>query len=306
MVLPEYDGLLDGGHVESVIGPKWAYSGTNALGGRANGRGSFEAALASYRFQLEHQPASLAQFQPVVYTPEYYRREVCREAVDGEDPPCCASMDEIVERCGCVTDDDCANIHPCQPDGQEPVPCDNDICQGDHVCRESVCVVRLENNKYYQTLRYGLGMALLDNGYFTPNVSDQEDVFRKKDIPVLDEYTRGLAWECPASTKWLGQPVAGPTGAPPTEAYENGVWIREFDHGLVVVNPHITATARDAREVRGPEQIMLPAGNWKIFSGGQDAAHNTGQSLDGAAPFPIDAGDAYLLVRDGSPVPSCP
>ncbi len=246
-VYPEYDQLLDGGHVESVIGPKWAYSGTGADGERVNSYGSFEAALATYRFQLRYARGEEVQVQPVVYDTGYL------------------------------------------PEGLPS--------------KEATPELTKENPNKWRTLRYGLGLTLLDNGYFTPNVSQLEGEFNKRDIPIMDEYTRGLPWTCSASTKWLGQPASGPLGVPPTQAFAKGVWVREFQHGLIVVNPHISRHADGTRQVNDAQIIELPAGNWTRMDGAQDPSHNNGEPIKANGQLEIQAGDAYLLARVGSPLP---
>jgi len=244
---PEYDQLLDGGHVESVIGPKWAYSGTGADGERVNSYGSFEAALASYRFQLRYARGPQVQVQPVVYDTAYY------------------------------------------PEGTTPQQAKPELAK--------------KNPNKWRTLRYGLGLALMDNGYFTPNVSILEGEFNKRDIPIMDEYTRGLPWICSASTKWLGQPVSGPLGAPPTQAYAKGVWVREFDGGLVVVNPHISRLADGSRRLNEAQTIELPPGSWTRIDGTQDHGHNSGEPISEGGLLEVQPGDAFLLVRAGAAPP---
>lgn len=149
----------------------------------------------------------------------------------------------------------------------------------------------------WKTLRYGLGIALLANGFYSPNVSTSGSSSDHSDIPILDEYTRGLPWKDPSSTKWLGQPVPGPLGPTPAKAYENGVWVREFQGGLVVVNPHVSkAPGKSPVERTGSHGIALPPGKWRKIAGSQDPAHNDGKVV--GTTLSVPAGDAYLLVRD--------
>src|SRR5262249_51383116 len=69
----------------------------------------------------------------------------------------------------------------------------------------------------YQGMRYGLGSCLLGDGYFYYNVAG--DYFP---IYWFDEYNSNL-----------GYAVTGT----PTAAWQNGVYRRDFDNGIVLVNP---------------------------------------------------------------------
>jgi len=151
----------------------------------------------------------------------------------------------------------------------------------------------------WKTLRYAFGIALLDNGYFTPNITTRAGTRGShRAFPVMDEYTAGRPWTGPSSTKWLGYPVDGELGRPPTAPYQKGVWIREFEGRLVVVNPHITRTGEGRLvERKRPVTISLPPGNWHRFQGRQDPHHNDGKPCNGR--LVIEPGDAYLLVRAG-------
>lgn len=60
-------------------------------------------------------------------------------------------------------------------------------------------------------------------------------------------------------------------------------WLREFEHGLVVVNPTLQ-----------PQEFAV-SGNFKRVRGTQDAAHNNGQPVSGTIAVPPC--DAYLLIR---------
>lgn len=218
---PEYRGILDGALYEHVMGAGWSPSGTGKTGERINKHGSFELALAGYRFVLHYCKNDYVQFQPIT----------------------------LVEN--------------------------------------------------WKTLRYAFGMALLDNGFFAPNVTTKANKKGSHQaFPVMDEYTAGRPWTDPSSTKWLGHPAPTPLGAPPVAPYQNGVWLREFEHGLVVVNPHISKQRKGAPvERRGAVTITLPPGDWRRFSGSQDPEHNDGLPCNGR--LTIEAGDAYLLVRGG-------
>ena len=60
-------------------------------------------------------------------------------------------------------------------------------------------------------------------------------------------------------------------------------WLREFEHGLVVVNPTLQ-----------PQDFAMP-GNFKRIRGTQDAAHNNGEPV--GRTLTVAPCDAYLLLR---------
>lgn len=70
----------------------------------------------------------------------------------------------------------------------------------------------------FQRMRYGLASCLLDDGYFC--YTDEATGYSS--VPWFDEF------DCK-----LGRA----TSAPPTEAWTGGVWRRDFEHGVVLVNP---------------------------------------------------------------------
>lgn len=150
----------------------------------------------------------------------------------------------------------------------------------------------------WKTLRYAFGIALLDNGYFTPNITTKDDKKGShRAFVVIEEFTAGKPWAGPESTKWLGYPVPTPLGTPPKRPYQKGVWVREFEGGLVVVNPHITKHSKGTPvERKGAVTITLPPGKWRKFKGTQDPVHNDGKPCNGH--LTIEAGDAYLLMRE--------
>ena len=98
----------------------------------------------------------------------------------------------------------------------------------------------------YAALRYGMASALLDDGLFMfrPVSGDQ--------APALyDEY---LA------------PLGKALDAPPAAAASNGIWMRRYENGLVLVNPQSTSATIDV------------GSGYKRLSGTQDPATNNGQT----------------------------
>lgn len=98
----------------------------------------------------------------------------------------------------------------------------------------------------YAAMRYGLASALLDAGHF---------MFRPIDgsqVPAL--YDEFLA------------PLGKAIDAPPVSAASNGVWLRRYENGLVLVNPQTVAASIDV------------GSGYKRLSGTQDPGVNNGQA----------------------------
>jgi hypothetical protein len=99
----------------------------------------------------------------------------------------------------------------------------------------------------YKAFRYGFSSCLLDNGYYAYNTS-----MAYGDAPFFDEYNVKL-----------GQAVTGPQ----TVAWQKGVYRRDFENGIVLVNP----------KGNGSQTITLE-GDFKRVAGTQDKAVNSGQT----------------------------
>jgi hypothetical protein len=116
----------------------------------------------------------------------------------------------------------------------------------------------------YRTIRYGLASALLEDGYhlhlpasgaFKPNWIDDYDA-----------------------------PLGDAAEAPPTAAAANGVWMRRYANGLVLVNPSKTASAT----------IDVGAG-YKRLAGTQDPAVNNGQA---ESVVTLGPREGLLMIRE--------
>ena len=83
----------------------------------------------------------------------------------------------------------------------------------------------------WQGVRYGITGALMNNGYYFADngVYDEETVANRR---WFDEYDNAGA-----GVGYLGYPVSGSAGNPQTAAWSNGVWMREFQYGVVLWNP---------------------------------------------------------------------
>jgi hypothetical protein len=118
----------------------------------------------------------------------------------------------------------------------------------------------------YQGMRYGLGTCLLDDGYysFTDNTKQYYGVV------WFDELDQNLG---AGSTK-------------PTAAWQKGVWRRDFDNGIVLVNP----------KGNGPQTVTLESSYIKI-KGAQDPATNNGQTV---TTVTLKDRDGIILLRPKS------
>ncbi len=115
----------------------------------------------------------------------------------------------------------------------------------------------------YQSMRYGLGSCMLNDGYwaFTANAN---------------QYT-GVVWFDELDQK-LGQ---GQTI--PTAAWQKGVWRRDFDNGIVLVNPKGNGT-----------QTLTLETSYVKFKGTQDPTTNNGQTL---TTITLKDRDGIILLR---------
>jgi hypothetical protein len=115
----------------------------------------------------------------------------------------------------------------------------------------------------YQGMRYGLGTCLLDDGYysFTDNTAQYY----------------GVVWFDELDQK-LGSGMAKPTAA-----WQKGVWRRDFDNGIVLVNP----------KGNGQQTVTLETPYVKI-KGSQDPATNNGQTVTSVT---LKDRDGIMLLR---------
>jgi hypothetical protein len=119
------------------------------------------------------------------------------------------------------------------------------------------------NSTDYQAMRYGLGTCLMDDGYysFTDNTKQYYGVV------WFDELDHKLG---SGSTK-------------PTTAWQKGVWRRDFDKGIVLVNP----------KGNGQQTVTLETSYIKI-KGSQDPVTNNGQTV---TTVTLKDRDGLILLR---------
>lgn len=115
----------------------------------------------------------------------------------------------------------------------------------------------------YQAFRYGLTSCLMDDGYYDFAVD------KYTAVPWFDEYDAKL-----------GQAIS----PPPRAAWKNGVWRRDFENGIALVNPR----------GNGAQTVDL-GGQFKRLSGKQDSAVNNGTMSDKVT---LKDRDGIILMRD--------
>jgi hypothetical protein len=115
----------------------------------------------------------------------------------------------------------------------------------------------------YQGMRYGLGSCLLGDGYYSFTATSKNYY----GVVWFDEYDAKL----------------GNASAAPTAAWSKGVWRREFDNGIVLVNP----------KGNGPQTVALD-GSFVKIKGKQDSATNNGQTVTSVT---LKDRDGLILLR---------
>jgi len=115
----------------------------------------------------------------------------------------------------------------------------------------------------YQSMRYGLGSTLLNDGYYS--------------FTNTATSYHGVVWFDEFDAK-LGQAQAIPTAA-----WKQGVWRRDFDNGIVLVNP----------KGNGNQTVTLETSYVKL-QGTQDPAINNGQTV---TTVTLKDRDGIILMR---------
>jgi hypothetical protein len=122
----------------------------------------------------------------------------------------------------------------------------------------------------WQGMRYGLAAALMNNGYYFADSGtyDEETTSNRRWFDEYDNAGRGEGY--------LGYPLATTAGNPQTGAWSNGVWMREFQYGVVLWNPK----GNGARSVN-VSGLVSPSGHTglKHLAGSQNPALNNGAAV---------------------------
>jgi hypothetical protein len=128
----------------------------------------------------------------------------------------------------------------------------------------------------WQGMRNGLAATLMDDGYYFANLTYAADTQAER--LWFDEFDGGGL-----GVGYLGQP----TQAPQTAAWSNGVWKREFQHGIVLWSP----------KGSGVRTVSLAGlGNLKRIKGAQAPAVNSGAQVTGGMVTLQDR-DGLILLR---------
>jgi hypothetical protein len=115
----------------------------------------------------------------------------------------------------------------------------------------------------YQGMRYGLASSLLDDAYYA-----YHDLDGFSGVPWFDEFDVSLG---------------NARSAPPTAAWQKGVWRRDFDGGIALVNP----------KGNGTQEVTLE-GTFRKIAGNQDRAVNNGQQV---TKVTLRDRDGIILLR---------
>lgn len=116
----------------------------------------------------------------------------------------------------------------------------------------------------YQHMRYGLASCLMDDGYYSPYV----DATNFTTTPMFDEYDADL-----------GQATSKPPNAP----WQDGVWRRDFENGIALVNP----------KDNGPQTVTLET-TFVRLDGDQAPSVNNGQPV---TTLTLQDRDGIILLR---------
>jgi hypothetical protein len=139
----------------------------------------------------------------------------------------------------------------------------------------------------YQLVRYSLALTLMRNGWAVYAISntgfDIIDSNVLSTFPVFDEFWGGTL----NTAGYLGNALDGAQGAEQSSPWQQGVWRRDFDNGIVLVNPNSNGT-----------QTVDLGGTFYHLNGGQVPSINNGAAVTSVT---IAAGDGVILLRSAPP-----
>jgi len=125
----------------------------------------------------------------------------------------------------------------------------------------------------YQSFRYGFASAMMGNAFYTFNSSSNYG-----DFPWFDEYNYQHKFGAAISST-------------PTTAWQNGVYRRDFENGIALVNP----------KGNGTQTVTLEA-NYTRITGTQAPSINSGQTV---RTLTLQERDGIILLRN-QPLPAPP
>jgi hypothetical protein len=120
----------------------------------------------------------------------------------------------------------------------------------------------------YQGMRYGLASTLMDDAYYYHSIGGS--------------YTPQLLWFDEFDSN-LGHPSSTAQGARQTAPWQSGVWRRDFDNGIVLVNP----------KGNGPRTVSL-GGAFRKLLGTQAPSVNDGSTVTSVT---LQDRDGIILKR---------
>jgi len=158
----------------------------------------------------------------------------------------------------------------------------------------------------YRPARYGIALCLMNNGYYDPNNTQSPHTYALNDMRWFDEMSvyngAGQAINSAnvnAGLGYLGAPLNNTQGAVQTGARwtgtghgSMGVWAREFEGGIAIVNPRGNGSVTITVGASGTD---LNNTAWKRISGTQDSAVNSG--ADVTSNITLADRDAIILLR---------
>lgn len=156
----------------------------------------------------------------------------------------------------------------------------------------------------YRAMRYGLAMCLMNDGYHNAEGGNHSGT--PESVLWFDEFSvyngQGQAIDSAHvfdGIGYLGHPVAGANGAVQTGPRwpgkgTHGVWAREFEHGIVILNPK----GNGSRTITvGASGTDLSNTAWKRIQAtpSQDTTTNNGSNV--TSDITLAARDAIILLR---------
>lgn len=141
----------------------------------------------------------------------------------------------------------------------------------------------------YALGRYAFASALMEDGYFAVKSGG----YSKATTVWFDEFD--LAGT--ADTSWLGQAIDPPQRKP----FQDGVYLRRFEHGAAIVNPRSNPGTRDNNRPSVDVAIPVKLGRYQRIQGRQDPKTNSGEALplnaQGVPHLVLAPGDGLILRR---------
>jgi len=163
------------------------------------------------------------------------------------------------------------------------------LCEQEDLGYNSIAGSDRYSTTAYQGMRYGICFTLMNNGYYHGDaVAPGNHSGALPDILWFDEYDNAGT-----ALGYLGQPVAGSTGAPQTASRWShgtlGVWAREFANGLVIVNPMGNGSQTVTTTDLGGTTL------WKRINGSQAPTINNGTNV--TTSITLQDRDGIILLR---------